>query len=89
MNLAEARAWRDEIRDTDAAATVPTGYGPDRYFVQVWPNTGVRRLTTEAECLAFIAQVAQHRDEGERLVYRMEHPARSPLDRMIDKAVGL
>lgn len=86
MNLAEARAWRDEIRISDAAATVPTGYGPDRYFVQVWPREGVKRLTSSTECLDFMEQIARHRAEHERLVFRMEHPARSPLDRMIDEA---
>lgn len=93
MTLAEARAWRDEIRGTDAAATVPTGYGPDKYFVQVWTREHPQgeRLTTANECIAFIARVVQHRTDHERLVAALTAPrdTRSPIERMIDKACGL
>jgi hypothetical protein len=94
MNLAEARACRNAIRAIDVNATVPTGYAPDKYFVQVWITrfgnvSEPTRLRTKAECQSFYDVVVAGRRQRELAEFRAAHPPRTVLDMMIDKACGL
>lgn len=86
MLLRDARAYRDRLRATDTAATVPTGHSPYQYFVKVWPaelHGEALHLATEAECDAFLKRVARNNGAARGL-----EQARSPIDRLIDAAVG-
>jgi len=54
MELREARERAKESREAGYKATVPTGYPPGRYFVQVWTrDRGVLRLETAEEWYAY------------------------------------
>jgi len=63
MELREARERARQSREAGYRATVPTGYPPGRYFVQVWPrHRGVIRLETATEWHEYhVAWAAQHR----------------------------
>lgn len=94
MLLREARAYRDRLRAKDTAATVPTGHSPYGYYVKVWPGElrGVAlRLTTEAECDAFIERVARNKAACQELLDDGNCPKcraqLSAMERMIDEAV--
>lgn len=66
MTLTEARALRDEITKTGIACTVPTGYGPDGYFAQIYSTrngrTGRTRFANRKEWSTFAAEVRADRE---------------------------
>jgi hypothetical protein len=103
MTFAEAKKLRDFIRSYGPWCTVPTGYKPDRYFARIlrWDEAAKKMLPVDfhdwlaarkdmAEMLCRErATRARCREFKDREWFRLNHPPRSPLDAMIDRACGL
>lgn len=93
MNLKEARALRDEIRDGEGLhCTVPLGQPKDGYFARIWScrnlfdqsGAGAVDFTSRDEWLAWLEMKHEYDRERERA-----NRPKSPLDILIERACGL
>ena len=82
MTLIDARKLRDEILATGIYATVPLGHGPDGYWAQIVSSVGDGIFHS-------LEDFEQYRKESLARRFKELHPARSPIEMMIDKACGL
>lgn len=89
MTMTEARELRDEIRDLGLWSTVPTGYGPNRYFAQLGNSTGIVRLENRDQWEEYRRGMEEREKERQKILHSLLNPPRSLIDAMIDKACGL
>jgi hypothetical protein len=82
MTLQAARALRDEILADGTHCVVPLGHGPDGYWAQIVTTVGDGIFHSDE-------QWQEYRKEREARRFRIMHPARSPIEMLIDKACGL
>lgn len=82
MNLKDARALRDRIRETGIHCVVPLGFGPDGYWVEI--NT-----TDRGQVTFWSESDWEHYESYRATVAMMKHRRRSPLDILIDQACGV
>lgn len=100
MNLHDARALARDIQEVyGCACTVPYGHGPDGYFCRIWttrpddldPSKSVPTHPVDFhnwdEAAAWFRRANALDEEYHRQLYA--HGRRSPLDILIDRAVGL
>ena len=91
MTLREARELQAEIRDKwGYHCTVPLGWGPNGYWCQISTSVGSGRFMNRAEARKYRADsLRRHRNAMRELSKPLVRPARSPIERMVDRACGL